>query len=111
MKKNCQIYLLIIIFQIIFIVFKLTFYIIRYLPESPRWLLAKGRLQEANDILHNLARINGKELPATFCEKMHSQIERQKNENHKNYDEGPNVLSLFKTPNMRLKTCLITLNW
>lgn len=24
---------------------------------------------------------------------------------------GPGVLSLFKTPNMRLKTCLITLNW
>ncbi|KZC07145.1 Organic cation transporter 1, partial [Dufourea novaeangliae] len=54
-----------------------------FLPESPRWLLAKGRLVEANDILETLAKVNGKE----------------------------GVLSLFKTPNMRLKTCLITLNW
>ncbi|XP_031786854.1 carcinine transporter isoform X3 [Nasonia vitripennis] len=43
--------------------------------------------------------------------KMHSQIERQKSMICEDDKSGPNVLDLFKTPNMRLKTCLITLNW
>ncbi|OXU30135.1 hypothetical protein TSAR_016134, partial [Trichomalopsis sarcophagae] len=83
----------------------------KFLPESPRWLLTKGRLLEANDILHNLARVNGTEIPTEFCMKMHSQIERQKSMICEDDKSGPNVLDLFKTPNMRLKTCLITLNW
>lgn len=31
----------------------------RYLPESPRWLLSKGQLQQCSDILLEVARING----------------------------------------------------
>ncbi|XP_042241403.1 organic cation transporter 1-like [Homarus americanus] len=33
----------------------------RYLPESPRWLLSKGRLGQCVDILLQMARENGKE--------------------------------------------------
>lgn len=36
---------------------------IRFLPESPRWLLAKGRVGEALEILETLARVNGKAVP------------------------------------------------
>jgi len=84
----------------------------RFLPESPRWLLAKGRLSEANDILETLARVNGKELPASFTQKLRQRMtmSRSKSEEER-LRTGPGVLSLFKTPNMRLKTCLITLNW
>ncbi|XP_050458332.1 carcinine transporter isoform X1 [Cataglyphis hispanica] len=83
-----------------------------FLPESPRWLLAKGRLSEANDILETLARVNGKELPASFTQKLRQRMtmSRSKSEEER-LRIGPGVLSLFKTPNMRLKTCLITLNW
>ncbi|KAK2582205.1 hypothetical protein KPH14_004558 [Odynerus spinipes] len=83
-----------------------------FLPESPRWLLAKGRLVEANDILETLARVNGKELPASFTQKLRQRMmmSRSKSEEER-LRNGPGVLSLFKTPNMRLKTCLITLNW
>ena len=35
----------------------------RLLPESPRWLIAKGRVDEANVILHKFAKANGMSYP------------------------------------------------
>ncbi|XP_012538736.1 carcinine transporter isoform X6 [Monomorium pharaonis] len=92
--------------------FLIYFFYWWFLPESPRWLLAKGRLGEANDILETLARVNGKELPVSFKQKLRQRMamSRSKSEEER-LRSGPGVLSLFKSPNMRLKTCLITLNW
>jgi hypothetical protein len=36
------------------------------LPESPRWLLARGRYDEAEEVLKTMARVNGKVLPANY---------------------------------------------
>ena len=35
-------------------------------PESPRWLLAQEREQEAADVIKHIADINRKELPETI---------------------------------------------
>ncbi|KYM80671.1 Organic cation transporter 1 [Atta colombica] len=92
--------------------FLIYFFYWWFLPESPRWLLAKGRLSEANDILEILARVNGKELPISFTQKLHQRMTMSKsNSEEERLRTSPGVLSLFKLPNMRLKTCLITLNW
>uniref|UniRef100_A0A8D9BIE8 Organic cation transporter 1 n=1 Tax=Cacopsylla melanoneura TaxID=428564 RepID=A0A8D9BIE8_9HEMI len=82
------------------------------LPESPRWLLAKGRLEEASKILETLARVNGKELPDSFKLQLKQgmMLKRTVSEEQR-LKKGPGVASLCRTPNMRLKTTLITLNW
>ena len=36
----------------------------RLLPESPRWLIVKGRNEEANIILHQFAKVNKTAYPA-----------------------------------------------
>ncbi|XP_049762165.1 carcinine transporter isoform X1 [Schistocerca cancellata] len=83
-----------------------------FLPESPRWLLAKGQFEEGSKILHTLARINKKELPSTFTEKLKQRMTLKRSlSEEKRLHETPGVMALCRTPNMRLKTALITLNW
>ncbi|KAJ6648260.1 Carcinine transporter [Pseudolycoriella hygida] len=90
--------------------FLLYFLYILIMPESPRWLLAKGRLEEALKILEVMARVNSKELPESFRNKLEERVRRNKLKEKKK-EKSIGALDLCKTPNMRLKTLLITLNW
>jgi len=38
-------------------------FFLRYLPESPRWLMSQGRFAEVKAIMKTCAKINGKEFP------------------------------------------------
>jgi len=74
-----------------------------YLPESPRWLLANGHTKKAEQILHEIANYNGKPLPANF------QLKTSKTK-----DTGhvmSNFISLFKHPNLRMKTLIVYYIW
>nr|CAD7440992.1 unnamed protein product [Timema bartmani] len=83
-----------------------------YLPESPRWLLAKGRLEEGYKILETLAKVNNKEMPSSFKLKLKQRMMMQRTRSElSRLKKGPGVSALCRTPNMRLKTTLITLNW
>lgn len=79
-----------------------------FLPESPRWLLAKGMFEEALNILEVLAKTNGKELPSSLRQQLKQRMMHVKS---KEANECPDIFILCRTPNMRLKTILITLNW
>lgn len=78
------------------------------LPESPRWLLAKGRFDEALNILKDIARINNKELPPNVVQRLKRSRTKSEEDELK---KSPGLKGLCGTPNMRLKTSLITLNW
>lgn len=54
--------------------FLLYFFYILVMPESPRWLLAKGRLEEALTILETMARVNGKKFPNSFKNKLEERV-------------------------------------
>ncbi|XP_076253965.1 carcinine transporter [Rhynchophorus ferrugineus] len=83
-----------------------------YLPESPRWLLAKGKFEEASAIMEALARMNKKELPTSFKQQLKQKMMNKKDLNgEKHKPENLGLSDLCGTPNMRLKTLLITLNW
>lgn len=58
--------------------FLLFFLYVFIMPESPRWLLAKGKMEEALNTLEIMARVNNKPLPNTFRIKLHERVEADK---------------------------------
>ncbi|XP_063363529.1 beta-alanine transporter [Cydia amplana] len=83
------------------------------MPESPRWLLARGHFDKAEVILRNMARINRKSLPANYMvhlrrryesEKLQQELQREKSRQY-------GVRDLLRTPNLRKKTIIITFIW
>lgn len=83
-----------------------------FLPESARWLLTKGRFEEASRILETLAHVNGNELPTSFRQQLKQRMMcRRTKSQERLLRKSPGISALWKTPNMRMKTLLITLNW
>ncbi|CAG7817036.1 unnamed protein product [Allacma fusca] len=90
--------------------FSLYYIYFWFLPESPRWLLAQKRVKEALKILEALAQVNGKKLPTHLVDRIGFEDRRQgKDSAGSRHTKG--ILDLFRTPNLRLKTLLLTLCW
>lgn len=77
-----------------------------FLPECPRWLLTKGRTNEAKKILENAIRINGK-IGSQELQLMDS----NDTENEQETKEESTIFDLIKTPNMRKITLIQWFNW
>lgn len=76
--------------------FLLYFLYILIMPESPRWLLAKGRLEQALEVLENMASVNGKELPDWFRKRLVARVEANKRSNIKKEEEHFTALDLCR---------------
>ncbi|XP_055328148.1 beta-alanine transporter-like [Paramacrobiotus metropolitanus] len=78
------------------------------LPESPRWLMSQGRFDEMMVIVRKIAKVNGVVL-------MEKQIDKWQDRCRVAYEEEQaqrryNLLDLFRTPNLRMKTILVVFN-
>lgn len=72
----------------------------RIVPESPRWLISKGRYEEANKIVQKCAKVNGVTLPENA-------IDKDSEEN----TEKMSVLKMLTVPRLLIRTLIIYLNW
>jgi Sugar (and other) transporter len=76
--------------------FLLYFFYILIMPESPRWLLAKGKLEDALKILETMARVNGKEFPESFHNKLEMMVIREKHRTKKKKEHNIGAMDLCK---------------
>ncbi|XP_063784262.1 organic cation/carnitine transporter 2-like isoform X2 [Pseudophryne corroboree] len=75
------------------------------IPESPRWLLSQGRVNEAEDIIRRAAKKNGITAPEIIFSV--SELEDLKRQSHKTYT----FYDLLRTRNIRIITFLSILLW
>lgn len=76
--------------------FLLYFLYIFIMPESPRWLLAKGKLEDALKVLETMARVNGKEFPESFHSKLEERVRQEKQRKSKRVERSIGALDLCK---------------
>ncbi|XP_076389828.1 organic cation transporter 1 isoform X1 [Megachile rotundata] len=96
------------------------------IPESPRWLLSKNRIDEAEVIVQRMAKINGRTVPNNFLRKMEVEILRRQgiscngtnsgeNETTDAVDRSPppaaTPMDLIRNPNIRKKFFILAFDW
>nr|XP_019965897.1 PREDICTED: solute carrier family 22 member 5-like [Paralichthys olivaceus] len=75
------------------------------IPESPRWLLSRGRLQEAELVLRSAAVENQVQPPNVIFAS--ANVEKETNQKAESYS----ILDLLKTSNIRLITLILWIIW
>ncbi|XP_004534291.1 organic cation transporter protein [Ceratitis capitata] len=83
------------------------------IPESARWLLSKGRKEEAIVIIEKAARVNRVTIPSDVYDNLIDESAEKKDETASNGDigKGPTVFDLLRYPNLRKKTLVILFDW
>ncbi|KAJ9586840.1 hypothetical protein L9F63_019559 [Diploptera punctata] len=85
------------------------------IPESPRWLLSKNRIDEAEEIVQTMARINGKKVSKNFLRKM--ELENKKkawNGTLCQQEASPTSatpMDILRHPNIRKKFFILAFDW
>ena len=77
------------------------------LKKSPRWLIAKGRVDEAIAILEEIAEENNSKLDANLLKKFR---DAKVQEYEATSEQNLSVFGLFKTPVLRKNVILMILN-
>ena len=95
-----------------------TFFVLKYLPESPKWLYSKGKINESLEAIKYIAEINGKSKEVetfvnlnkdnVFNNNIGDKDENKENESNNSY----NILSiLIKYPSQRLVIFILALTF
>ncbi|XP_075957620.1 organic cation/carnitine transporter 2-like [Anarhichas minor] len=78
-----------------------------FIPESPRWLLSQGRVEEAETTLRKAAKMNKVEAPSVIFKDYSVHADATKT----HPKEQHNVFSLLRTKNIRNMTLILCLVW
>ncbi|XP_072018557.1 organic cation transporter protein-like [Amphiura filiformis] len=81
-------------------------YFYSILKESPRWLMAKGRFDEAEVIIQDIARVNKTKVPEPLFDDS-----EKKEILETNQAKQSTVLDLFRTPTLRWRTLNMMFSW
>ncbi|KAM6906976.1 organic cation/carnitine transporter 2-like isoform 1-T2 [Xenentodon cancila] len=75
-----------------------------FIPESPRWLLSQGRVEEAETVIRNAAKKNKIEPPPVIFRSLENEVKSDKRRNH-------NICDLLRTRNIRWISITLWLVW
>ncbi|XP_057338281.1 organic cation transporter protein [Microplitis mediator] len=78
-----------------------------FIPESARWLLTKGKDEEAKELLQRAAKENGIEIPRDTLDC----LLHESNGDNVLVNSQASLFDLFRTPNLRRKSLLLFFNW
>lgn len=91
------------------LIFVILLLIPKVVPESPRWLLAVGRKDDAEKILGAAEKENGR--AATDGKVPRETVEESKEKDAKSEAKSANLFDLFRTPHLRKCTLIMYYLW
>ena len=82
---------------------------LRWIPESPRWLLANNRLEEAHSLLMKYAAKNGVNVDSKHLKHLISVVRKAdvRSDDARKYG----TFDLIRTPKLRKRIIICCLNW
>ncbi|XP_051256242.1 solute carrier family 22 member 5-like [Dicentrarchus labrax] len=78
-----------------------------FIPESPRWLLSQGRVEEAEAIIRNAAKKNKVEAPQIIFQN----YSRGEKKTPSTKEERHSVFDLIRSSNIRATTLILCMVW
>ncbi|XP_068750437.1 organic cation transporter protein-like [Montipora capricornis] len=82
-----------------------------YIPETPRWLIAKNRLEEAHQLLLNYAKKNGKQVDSTQLKHAIQEFKKEADKNRCETRKSYGILDMIRTTKLRKRTIICGFNW
>ncbi|XP_077974288.1 solute carrier family 22 member 3-like isoform X3 [Styela clava] len=87
----------------------LGFVFLYIVPESPRWLLSRGKPDSAEEVMQKLSRWNGS--PHTDRLMLQQNYEYAQQEQDASRDEEGSIIDLIRKPVLRYRAAILSLQW